>query len=105
MNIKKYEKFFIKKGFNKDGPIIEAHLKYLREFLKDNPVASIDFDKLAKKYIKKNEIIDISTLHGVFGLAGYLKQNAVETNKEQPKCELREDGICNCKPNTCIEYD
>ena len=86
---------------------------------KDNPVPSLD--EIYKEY---QEIVDAENdgreTHYKKELGSYDSgdavenffeflcdrlQNGVETNKEQPKCELQEDGICDCEPNTCIEND
>mgnify|MGYP003632740798 CR=1 FL=1 len=69
----------------------------------DNPVPSIDYKKLAAKFIKKDNIgSSIIRCSTVYKFATYLNNlNGVETNKEQPickKCEFNGDYIdAKCK--------
>lgn len=40
IDINKYKKFLVKRGYNKNGPIIKAMINPLKEFIKQNDVTS-----------------------------------------------------------------
>lgn len=59
--------------------------------IKDNPVPSLD--KLLEEFHKEHMIITNGTYSKLVAFKEYLKQNGVETNKEQPNTNTGWEGI------------